>query len=301
MIENVIDTHVHIWDFDHADYPWLKGDTSLLNRTYALEELEADRIKVGVTGGVLVQAANNREDTDWMLRVAARSGWIKGVVGWLPLQDPVAAGWALEEFYGEGSYLKGVRHLIHNEADPGWLLQAPVLESLGLLAARDLPYDVVGVVADHLRTALRVAERWPGLRLVLDHLNQPSIGKPGEEKEWRELMTAAAAHENIYVKISGLGTIAMAGLAARGSPVAGNGRDWRPEDLEPSIGFVLEQFGTDRIFCGGDWPVCLLAGSYERVWAAYRSVLEKYLDSGDQAKVLYSNAKRFYKLPEGGL
>jgi len=279
MIGNVIDTHIHVWNFDHAEYPWLKGDTTLLNRTYALEELETDRIKAGITGGVLVQAANNREDTDWMLRVAAGSQWITGVVGWVPLQDPASAGAILEREYTAGSYLKGVRHLIHNEADPAWLLQAPVLESLGMLAARDMPYDVVGVMPAHLRTALRVADKWPGLRLVLDHLNKPPIGVPGEEKEWKELMTAAAAHDNIYLKISGLGTV----------------------NVEPWIEFVLQHFGANRIFCGGDWPVCLLAGSYERTWAAYRSILGKYLVREDQAKVLYRNAKRFYKLPEGGL
>jgi L-fuconolactonase len=285
MIENVIDTHVHVWDFDHADYPWLKGDTTLLNRTHALEELEDDRIKAGVTGGVLVQAANNREDTDWMLRVAAGSEWITGVVGWLPLQDPVATGMILEQEYTAGSYLKGVRHLIHNEKDPAWLLQASVLESLGLLAARDVPYDVVGVIPAHLRTALRVAEKWPGLRLVLDHLNQPPIGRPGEEREWKELMTEAAGHENIYVKISGLGT------------AAGKGFDWRPEDLKSCIGFVLQHFGAGRIFCGGDWPVCLLAGSYEKTWSAYRAVLYQCLGKADLDKVFRSNAQRFYKLP----
>jgi L-fuconolactonase len=111
--------------------------------------------------------------------------------------------------------------------------------------------------------------------LVLDHLNKPPIGRPGEEKEWVALMTAAAAHDHIYVKISGLGTV----------------------DPEPWIEFVLQHFGAGRILCGGDWPVCLLADSYEKTWAVYRSILQKYLDSGDQAKVLYSNAKRFYKLP----
>jgi L-fuconolactonase len=130
-----------------------------------------------------------------------------------------------------------------------------------------------------LRTALRVAEKWPGLRLVLDHLNQPPIGRPGEEKEWKELMTAAAAHENIYVKLSGLGTV----------------------DLEPWIGFVLHHFGAGRIFCGGDWPVCLLAGSYEETWTAYRAVLHQCLGKADRDKVFRINAQRFYKLPEGGL
>ncbi|WP_431210837.1 amidohydrolase family protein [Puia sp. P3] len=166
-----------------------------------------------------------------------------------------------------GWEVEGVRHLIHNEADPKWLLQGPVLESLGLLAERDIPYDVVGVVPEHLRTALEVAYRVPGLRMVLDHLNQPPVEIAGSE--WEGLMKEAVENKNIYVKISGLG---------------------RLEDVEPCIGWVLEQFGEDRCFCGGDWPVCLLTGRYEEIWNRYRHVV------GENDRLLYENAKRFYAI-----
>src|SRR5579872_5970992 len=95
----MIDTHIHIWDFGQAEYPWLKGDTSILNRNYSLEELDEQRIKAGITGGVLVQAAGNEQDTDWMLHTAAGNDWITGVVGWLPLQDPSATARTLEAKY----------------------------------------------------------------------------------------------------------------------------------------------------------------------------------------------------------
>ena len=177
MSDHIIDTHIHIWDLDQADYLWLKGDTSILNRNYELSELEESRVAAGVTEGILVQAANNPEDTDWMLRVAAGTDWIKGVVGWVPLQDPLATEKVLAEKYIRNPYFKGVRHLIHNEADPGWLLQATVIESLGILADHGLSYDVVGVIPAHITTALKVAEKVPELRMVFDHLNQPPIGR----------------------------------------------------------------------------------------------------------------------------
>jgi L-fuconolactonase len=259
------DTHIHVWDLEKVEYAWLQGDASTLNRTYALDELEPARRAAGVTGGVLVQAANNREDTQWMLAVAEAHDWIQGVVGWLPLMEPFATERILSEEWG--GLLKGVRHLIHNEADPKWLLRVPVLESLGMLAERDIPYDVVGVVPEHLRTALEVGLRVPGLRMVLDHLNQPPAEIAGSE--WEGLMKDAAKNRNIYVKISGLG---------------------RLEDVKPCIEFVLEQFGEDRCFCGGDWPVALLAGSYEGIWERYLRVV------GGSEKVLYENAKRFYAI-----
>src|SRR5688572_2108193 len=113
----IIDTHIHIWNFEKAKYKWLEGDTSILNRTYHIPELEESRSTAGITEGVLVQAANNFEDTDWMLQVAAVTGWLTGVVGWLPLLDPEATGKALQEKYLHHHLFKGVRHLIHNEPD----------------------------------------------------------------------------------------------------------------------------------------------------------------------------------------
>lgn len=291
MLKHVIDTHIHVWDLDQAEYRWLNGDTSILNRTYAIEELEEERKRAGIARGVLVQAANNLEDTDWMIRVAERHPWIAGIVGWLPLQDASRTARLLEEQYGAGSLLKGVRHLIHDEADPGWLLQENVLDSLGLLAAQDIPYDVVGVLPAHIATALEVAERWPTLRMIFDHLNQPpmggdppAVGDRLESSDWATLMKEAARHSNFYVKISGLGT------AAR------KGREWRAEDLDACIEFVLRHFGADRCCCGGDWPVSLLAGRYADTWNAYRGVLGRHLNEDDQVKVLSQNAERFYGL-----
>ena len=101
----IADTHIHVWNFQQADYPWLKGDTSILNRTYNIEEIETERKNLNITAGVLVQAANNVEDTDWMLEVANTHEWIKGVVGWLPLTDIAATQKLLEEKYLISNFL----------------------------------------------------------------------------------------------------------------------------------------------------------------------------------------------------
>src|SRR6476659_7516657 len=117
MPQRITDTHVHAWNFDRAEYEWLKNDTSILKRTYNVEEIETERIIAGITNGVLVQSANNFEDTDWMLEIADKSNWISGVVGWLPLMDPGATIKAFSGKYIANPYFKGVRHLIHDETD----------------------------------------------------------------------------------------------------------------------------------------------------------------------------------------
>jgi L-fuconolactonase len=279
----IIDAHVHVWNFEKAEYAWLKNDRSVLNRNYFIEELQPEQEGAGITGGVLVQAANNFEDTDWMLEVAETTSWIKGVVGWMPLLDSSLTAASLKKYLAN-HYFKGVRHLIHDELDPRWLLQPTVLESLSILAAYDVPYDVVGVTTEHLRTALDVAQKVPELRLMLDHLNQPPIATGEHFGEWGDLMKEAAAHKNFYVKISGLGTAAHKGF------------NWSAADIEPYVDFVLEQFGENRCCCGGDWPVSLMAGSYTQTWQQYRKILSARLDSVTIEKVLCKNAVAFYNL-----
>jgi L-fuconolactonase len=283
-MRQIIDTHIHVWNFDKAVYEWLNGNTSILNRTYNIDEIEIPRKACGIAQGILVQASNTAEDTEWMLEVAADNEWIKAVVGWLPLTDPVATQKILEEQYLHNNYFKGVRHLIHDEKDPEWLLQPAVLDSLKILADKNIPFDIVGVLPAHIETALKVAEKIPGLKMVFDHLNQPPIS--GKEKfgVWGKLMQEAAGHKNFYAKISGLGT------------ASGNPESWSADDIKPYIGFVLEHFGTDRCFCGGDWPVSLLAGSYVKTWSTYIEIIEGLMNENESDKIFFGNAGKFYNL-----
>ncbi|MEJ8842894.1 amidohydrolase family protein [Lacibacter sp. H375] len=276
------DTHVHIWDFNRAEYAWLEGNTSILNRTYSIEELETERFEIGIKKGILVQAANNFEDTDWMLHVAVNTDWIAGIVGWLPLINPDATVKALQKKYGKENYFKGVRHLIHDERDPEWLLQPEVINSLQILADHNIPYDVVGVLPEHIETALQVAAKVPELRMVFDHLNQPPIATKEKFGRWGKLMKEAAQHKNFYAKISGLGLTAQ------------KNDQWTADDIKPYVGFAIEQFGTDRCFMGGDWPVSLLAGSYSNTWKNFKEVIHDLVDDKAADKIFYSNAANFY-------
>ncbi|MGN6438789.1 MAG: amidohydrolase family protein [Agriterribacter sp.] len=283
IAEKIIDTHIHIWDLEKVRYSWLDGDTSILNRTYLLDELLPSFHRAGISAGILVQAANNLDDTALMLQTAAAHQEIQGVVGWLPLTNPEQTATLLETRFLKEPYFKGVRHLIHNEPDARWLLQPAVLESLNILASYNIPYDVVGINNEHLKTAIKVTEKVPSLAMVLDHLNQPPIATRQQFGDWGILMKEIAASPNVYAKISGQGT------------ASGNFANWSAADIEPYIEYVLNVFGSNRCFGGGDWPVATLAGSYEKLWNIYRSILQKLLpEDGERARVLYHNAKAFY-------
>ena len=283
MDDKIIDTHIHIWNMEKLTYGWLEGNETILNQSYHCQQIDQERKEVGIVGGVLVQADNHFEDTDWMLQNAEQTSWIKGVVGWVPLTNPETTSRALEK-YTANPYFKGVRHLIHDEKDPKWLLQPSVIESLQILADYALTYDLVGILPGHIETALNVADQVPKLQMVFDHLNQPPISKKERFGSWGTLMREAASHSGFHQKISGLGT------------ATGNLKGWQADDLKPYLEFVLEHFGAERCFCGGDWPVSLLAGTYTKTWAIYKQVLGALLDEKQLEAVFYQNAKNFYQL-----
>ena len=283
-MQRIIDTHIHIWDIERAEYPWLKGDTSILNRTWTIDEIQKERTEAGITAGVLVQASGNLEDTDLMLEIAESNEWIKGVVCWLPLMGTKETGKLLEERFLNSEYFKGVRHQIHDEKNSKWLLQPSVIESLKLLAKNNIPYDVVGILPEHIETVLKVAELVPGLRMVLDHLNAPPIATKEKFGKWSELMSEAAKNKNFYAKISGLGT------------ASGNFANRTADDIKPYVEFALQHFGVDRCFCGGDWPVSMLVNTYSNTWKITKNIINELLNDEDREKIFFSNANSFYNL-----
>lgn len=281
----IIDTHVHIWDKSRSPYNWLHAANELLNRNYTLHELEADRLKAGIDAGLLVQADNTLQDTALMLEAARQHEWIKGVVAWLPLMQPEKTWDLLQTIYPQEKYIKGIRHLIHDEPDVKWLLQEPVIESLKLLAAHDLPFDIVGVKDDHIQTALEVAEKVPELKMIFDHMIQPPIQAGQGFGEWGRLMKMAARHPRFYIKISGLGTVA--------------GKDnFTADTIQPYIEYVLQEFGIRRCCMGSDWPVSITAMDYVKTWDVYKSALQALLKPDDLAHLYCNNAIRFYNLED---
>ncbi len=285
----VIDAHQHLWAVgadpgDFGDYGWL--DARVLDpiaRTFTEADLEPMLVAAGVDATVMVQSANTVSDTAAMLAVADRWSRVRGIVGWAPLLQPEQTA-ATIDLWRTDRRLVGVRHLIHDEPDPDWIMQPAVLESLALLADAGLTYDVIGVLPRHLEHAITIAGRLPGLRLVLDHLGSPPIRDAGWQP-WADLMAAAAEHPNISVKLSGLGTCA-------------EWETWQPSDLQPYVEHVLTLFGADRVMFGGDWPVCVLAGDYARMWAGVTSLLAGLTDA-ERARVLGGTATQFYRLPDG--
>ncbi len=276
----VIDAHQHFWDISKVAYPWLTPALAPIYKTFSPHDLEPLLLEVGVTGTVLVQAANGFEDTRAMLENADQYDWIKGMVGWIPLTEPQIAERALEVFVNHKKF-RGVRHLIHDEPDADYLLKPAVLESLRLLAKQNLSFDVVGILPRHLEIVSVVAAKIPHLKIVIDHLCKPDIQNKTWQP-WADLLQHASQLENVYAKISGLNT-------------ASNWENWSAKDIEPYVFHALECFGANRLMFGSDYPVALLAGDYRKVWSETNAVLEQ-LSASEKMSIFGQTAINFYQL-----
>jgi L-fuconolactonase len=201
---------------------------------------------------------NSFEDTASMLTQAEDFDWIGAVVGWVPLLDHAAERKALDR-YSKHPKFRGIRHLIHEEKDPDWVVQPAVIDGLKILADYGMSFDVVAVFPNHLKHVPTLAEKVPNLTLIIDHLAKPPI-KDKQMGAWADQFKAAAQYPNVFAKISGLNT-------------AADWVTWSATDLKPYIDFAIEHFGAKRLMFGSDWPVAILAGDYAKVWAETNKAL----------------------------
>ncbi len=275
-----IDTHQHFWNLSRVEYPWLTADFGPIYRTFEPPDLEPLLREAGIDKTVLVQSANSYADTEYMLEQADRYPWIGAVIGWVPLLEPDEAARALERFAAHPAF-RGIRHLIHDEPDPDWVVQDRVIEGLRVLADRGAIFEVVAVFPNHLKHVPTLAERVPHLTMVIDHLAKPPI-KAGQMEPWAAQMAAAAQYPRVHAKVSGLNT-------------AADWDTWSAQDLEPYIEKAVELFGVDRLMFGSDWPVCLLAGDYASVWRETNIALAG-LNEPERRAILGGTAQRVYRI-----
>jgi L-fuconolactonase len=275
----VIDAHVHVWDASRATYPWLSEVPSLARR-YCLTDVLPSFDAAGVTGCVLVQAADDEADTELMLATAATHPTrVLGVVGWVPLTDPDRAEALLDRWAGHP--LVGVRHLIHRDPDPQLLLRPEVDDTFALLADRGLAFDACAESLPLLELVPVLAQRHPRLTVVVDHLAKPPIRDRGWQP-WAGLLAEAASLPNVAAKLSGLNTAASA--------------TWSSADFSPYVDHAVEVFGPTRLLYGGDWPFALLAADdYTQIWNGIHDCLGDLSDS-ERAGVLHDNAVATYGL-----
>jgi L-fuconolactonase len=279
----VIDAHQHFWDPAPGKYPWMTEELASIRRPFTPHDLRPLLEEAGVDATVLVQTRSSLEETREFLSLAANTEFIAGVVGWVDLTDPMVAT-TLAELRDSpgGEFLVGVRHQVHDEPDPAWLLRDDVQFGLRAVEQAGLAFDLL-VRTRELSAARRVVRDHPTLRFVIDHLAKPPI-RSGEMADWVAAMAPFSDCANVSCKLSGMVTEA-------------NWTDWTVADLRPYAERVMGWFGSERLMFGSDWPVCLLAAPYSRVADTDRALVS-ILPIQDQQAIFGGNAVRFYRLNE---
>jgi L-fucono-1,5-lactonase len=277
----IVDAHHHVWDPTRADYPWMTGPYEAVRRPFTPTDLAPDLEANGVEATVVVQARMTLDETRDLLATAAGTPFIRGVVGWVDLTDPGVADTIAALRAEPGSdRLVGIRHQAHDEPDPAWLMREDVRRGVRAVGEAGLAYDLL-VKTRELPAALAIAQAMPEVPFVIDHIAKPRI-REGILQPWADRMAAFAGLEHVACKVSGMVTEADL-------------ERWQPGDLAPYVDHVLEVFGPRRLIFGSDWPVCLLAASYDRVLSVANELLGSLSDA-ERAGVFGGTAMRVYRL-----
>jgi L-fuconolactonase len=271
-----VDAHQHFWKWSKG---WFSRPETVLGRDYMPTDFEPLRKAQAIDKTIVVQTAPHTAETDFLLQLTETCRYIGGVVGWLDLESPDFPD-VLEQ-YAQKRYFVGIRPMLESLPEDDWVLRPRVVESLQLIAEAGLAFEFL-TFTRHLPYVLRVLDKVPHLRAVIDHLSKPEI-KAARMQPWQDLMREVALRPNVYCKLSGMMTEA-------------DPSNWTREQLRPYAEHVLEQFGAERVMFGSDWPVCLLAASYEEVIETTRDLVTSSLGNAAEQPIFGGNAARFYGL-----
>ncbi len=267
-----VDAHHHVWRLDRGDYGWLTPDLPI-HRDYTLDDLRP--LLGDITATILVQAAPTEAETAFMLQTArASDGLVAGVVGWSDLAAASAPDQVAR--LAADPLLKGLRPMLHDLADPGWILRDDVRPALRAMASARLSLDAL-VRPQHLDALLTVMHRVPELSVVIDHAGKPDI-RAGAYVPWTTSIARLARETPAFCKLSGLLTEAAA--------------DWTLDDIRRYADHVIGCFGPERVMWGSDWPVLNLAGTY----AGWRDLANAMAPARDRGLIFGGTAAVFYRL-----
>jgi L-fuconolactonase len=274
-----IDAHQHFWHPGRGDYGWMPKGDPVLDRPYGPADLAPDLARHGIDRTVLVQAAPTVAETEYMLGIADATPHVAAVVGWIDFENPTDLS-HLKRLAGHPKF-RGVRPMIQDIPDDGWMLRDDVQWAFGAVADLGLTFDALGFPR-HLAPFRTLFQRYPNLRVVVDHCMKPQIRTPSETgfRHWADGLSRLA-DMGAYIKFSALVTEATS--------------DWTAEDLRPYVDHILAAFGPDRVMWGSDWPVVRLRCDYAD-WHAAALALTAHLPALARARIFGGTAEEFYRL-----
>lgn len=274
----VIDSHQHFWKYEPVKHSWIDDDMSVIRKNFLPSDLAKVYQENGINGCIAVQADQTLEETDFLIDLASKNDFIKGIVGWVDLRSENIED--VLEKYSQFKIVKGFRHVVQGEADHNFLLRPNFSRGISLLEKHNFTYDIL-VFPHQLGSVLEFVKKFPNQKFVIDHIAKPYI-KDGYFEGWATMMTAIGKHENVSCKMSGMVTEA-------------DFNTWTPAQIQPYMNTVLEGFGSKRVLFGSDWPVCLIAGNYSKIKKLTTDFISQFSQI-EQNSIMGNNAIEFYNL-----
>jgi L-fuconolactonase len=282
MGDAVTDAHVHYWDPALRRYPWL-AEVPAIGSAHGPAELAREAASGVPRRVVFVQAdcerSAARDEVTWVESLAGRDPAVAAIIAFAPMDEGAATRQALAGLAAR-PLVRGVRHLIQGEVDPGFCLREAFVAGVRECGRLGLTFDLCLRHAQ-LPAATELVHRCPGTSFVLDHAGKPDL-RTGEISAWRTDVAALAQAPNVVCKLSGLAT-------ETGTSNPDPGR------LAPVVGHLLEVFGPGRLLFGSDWPVVKLATPYAS-WLKMAKMLLAHLSESQQALIFNDTAERIYRL-----
>ena len=272
-----IDSHQHFWKFDPFRHIWIDSSMQNIAKDFLPKDLKPLLESNLMDGCIAVQADQSETETEFLLKLAEENSFIKGVVGWVDLSAEDIS--QRLEVFSKNPLFKGVRHVLQAEKE-GFMLQDLFLKGISELKNFNLTYDIL-IYPNQLEEARLLIEKNPDQPFVLDHLAKPYI-KQQKIKNWASDIKELAKYKNVYCKLSGMVTEA-------------DWNHWQFENFKKYLSVAFDTFGSDRLMFGSDWPVCLLAGSYEHVVKIIDLFIEN-LEQEEKNNIMGRNACNFYNL-----
>ena len=263
----MIDAHFHIWQLARGDYGWLTPAMGAIHRNIGLDDWRTVSRPAGITRGILVQAAPTEAEAHGAADVAGVVGWADMLAADAPQRIAALA---------QDPKLKGLRPMLHDIADPDWVLQPALAPAWGAMLDCSLTLDAL-VKPVHLSRIAALAQRYPALRIVIDHGAKPAIAT-GQWHDWADALMRLAQQSHVVCKLSGLWN-----EAAAQAPLT---------TLEPYARHLVACFGPTRVLWGSDWPVLERAGDY----GAWHAAALAWIDPAHHGDVFAGNAARVYRL-----
>lgn len=276
-MSNRIDSHQHFWKFDPIRDSWIDDSMQKIQRDFLPEDLQPLLTDNKFQGCVAVEAHQSEDQTNFLVDLASKNDFIKGVVGWVDLRNKNISE-RLNHF-SNYKIIKGFRHVVQAEADD-FMLRNDFRNGIAALKPFGYTYDIL-IFHRQLPAAIDLVNRFSDQPFVIDHIAKPDI-KSGDIASWEKNIKEIAKAENVWCKISGMVTEA-------------DWNTWKAEDLKPYLDVVFENFSTDKLMFGSDWPVCNVASNYTELVQTLESYITQ-LPAQEQSKIWFENAKTFYKL-----